>query len=73
MAFCYSDYMYMCVWGGHVHVLCMTLSSILIFTVDHDSITKCVCVCVCVFVLACVYMSVCVCYNVFLIVYMFVH
>ena len=27
-----------------VHVLLMTLSSILILTVGHDSITKCVCV-----------------------------
>ena len=31
-----------------LHVLCMTLSSVLILTVGHDSITKCECVCVCV-------------------------
>ena len=28
-----------------VHVLCMTLSSVLILTVGHDSITKSVCAC----------------------------
>ena len=30
-----------------LHVLCMTPSSIPIFTVGRDNITKCVCVCVC--------------------------
>ena len=29
-----------------LHVLCMTPSSIPIFTVGRDNITKCVCVCV---------------------------
>ena len=28
-----------------LHVLCMTLSSILILTVGRDNTTKCVCVC----------------------------
>ena len=40
----------MCVGvGEHMHVLCMTLSSVLILTVGHDSKAKCVCVCVCVY------------------------
>ena len=40
--------MYVCVACVCTCVLCMTLSSVLILTVGHDSIIKCVYVCVCV-------------------------
>ena len=40
-----------------VYILCMTLLSVLILTVGHDSIAKCVCVCVCVHDIVCA----CVC------------
>ena len=41
-----------------VHVLCMTLSSILILTIGHDSVPECVCLCA--HVLACMYVHACV-------------
>ena len=42
-----------------VHVLCMTLSSILILTIGHDSVPECVFVCTCVCVHMCLHACMC--------------